>query len=54
MGFILAPFDENENKALQEAYFKKFGRDLPVNLGVTSWEAIANLVIEGGRYWLFT
>ncbi|MFI5344026.1 MAG: LysR family transcriptional regulator [Chlamydiales bacterium] len=47
MGFILASYDEHENKALQEAYFKKFGRDLPVKLEVTSWEAIANLVTEG-------
>lgn len=47
MGFILATYDGNENKALQEAYFRKFGRDLPIKLEVSSWEAIANLVMEG-------
>lgn len=47
MGFILATYDQEENKALQEAYSKQFGLELPVNCEVTSWEAIANLVAEG-------
>ncbi len=47
MGFILATYDEHENRALREAYSDKFGVDLPIVMEATSWEAIANLVSEG-------
>lgn len=47
LGFLLDTDERKESNLLRKDYIKKYGRELPVSMEVSSWEVIANLTVAG-------
>ncbi len=52
LGFIIAE-ETKETDSLRKSYQRKYGKELPIQLKVASWEVIANLTEQGLGIGLF-